>query len=87
MCTLVHALLHTKVTGERGLCGNPHSHSDHFGGGAGKNSFVGQQQHRGAIDAIAAGGEIRLDTFYQFDDVVTCPLHGFAGADDYWRRA
>ncbi|HMW17732.1 MAG TPA: hydrolase [Accumulibacter sp.] len=24
---------------------------------------------------------------YQFDDVVTAPLHGFADADDYWRRA
>ncbi len=26
-------------------------------------------------------------TLYQFDDVVTAPLHGFNGADDYWRRA
>ncbi len=26
-------------------------------------------------------------TVYEFDDVVTGPLHGFAGADDYWRRA
>lgn len=24
---------------------------------------------------------------YQFDDVVTAPLHGFADTDDYWRRA
>jgi predicted alpha/beta-fold hydrolase len=24
---------------------------------------------------------------YEFDDVVTAPLHGFAGAEDYWRRA
>lgn len=24
---------------------------------------------------------------YQFDDAVTAPVHGFAGADDYWRRA
>lgn len=24
---------------------------------------------------------------YQFDDAVTAPMHGFAGADDYWRRA
>jgi predicted alpha/beta-fold hydrolase len=24
---------------------------------------------------------------YEFDDVVTAPLHGFAGADDYWRKA
>ena len=26
-------------------------------------------------------------TVYDFDEVVTAPLHGFAGADDYWRRA
>jgi len=26
-------------------------------------------------------------SLYEFDDVVTAPLHGFAGADDYWRRA
>ena len=24
---------------------------------------------------------------YEFDDVVTAPVHGFAGAEDYWRRA
>jgi predicted alpha/beta-fold hydrolase len=24
---------------------------------------------------------------YQFDDAVTAPVHGFAGADDYWQRA
>lgn len=26
-------------------------------------------------------------TLYDFDDAVTAPLHGFAGADDYWFRA
>jgi predicted alpha/beta-fold hydrolase len=26
-------------------------------------------------------------TMWQFDEVVTAPLHGFAGAEDYWRRA
>ncbi len=26
-------------------------------------------------------------TLHEFDDVVTGPLHGFAGADDYWQRA
>jgi len=24
---------------------------------------------------------------YEFDDLFTAPLHGFAGVDDYWRRA
>jgi hypothetical protein len=27
-----------------------------------------------------------LDTFPKFDDRVTAPLHGFAGADDYYQR-
>ena len=26
-------------------------------------------------------------TFYEFDDAVTAPVHGFAGADDYYARA
>ena len=26
-------------------------------------------------------------TFWEFDDMVTAPLHGFLGADDYWARA
>jgi predicted alpha/beta-fold hydrolase len=26
-------------------------------------------------------------TLYDFDDAVTAPLHGFAGAEDYWARA
>ena len=29
----------------------------------------------------------RARTMWEFDEVVTAPLHGFAGADDYWRRA
>ena len=26
-------------------------------------------------------------TMYAFDDAITAPLHGFTGADDYWKRA
>lgn len=38
----------------------------------------------GILDA----GRIRaVRTMWQFDDVVTAPLHGFRGADDYWARA
>jgi predicted alpha/beta-fold hydrolase len=29
----------------------------------------------------------RADSMYVFDDVVTAPLHGFDGVDDYWTRA
>ncbi len=28
----------------------------------------------------------KLNTFYQFDDQVTAPLHGFEGADDYYQQ-
>ncbi len=28
----------------------------------------------------------RARTVFEFDDIVTAPLHGFAGADDYWTR-
>ena len=29
----------------------------------------------------------QASNLYQFDDAVTGPIHGFTGADDYWRRA
>jgi uncharacterized protein len=29
----------------------------------------------------------RATTFREFDDMVTAPLHGFLGVDDYWARA
>lgn len=39
----------------------------------------------------AAGIELerlrRARTFYEFDDAATAPLHGFAGADDYYARS
>jgi len=42
--------------------------------------------HRKQI-AIDAGRLKRARTFWEFDDIVTAPLHGFLGADDYWARA
>ena len=37
---------------------------------------------------IFCEGRLRkASTLYDFDDVVTAPLHGFASADDYWFRA
>jgi len=38
----------------------------------------------GALDARRIRA---VRTMYAFDDAVTAPLHGFAGADDYWHRA
>jgi uncharacterized protein len=34
-----------------------------------------------------AGRVARATTLWEFDDAFTAPLHGFAGTDDYWRRA
>jgi predicted alpha/beta-fold hydrolase len=42
------------------------------------------ERHPGLYEARAVR---RASTLRQFDDVVTAPLHGFAGADDYYRRA
>ena len=33
------------------------------------------------------GQMLRARNLYEFDDLVTAPLHGFKGADDYWTRA
>ncbi len=40
--------------------------------------------HPGLFDETRMRQAINL---YQFDDAVTAPIHGFAGADDYWQRA
>lgn len=42
------------------------------------------RQHPGLFDRERL---LRATTLWEFDDVFTAPLHGFAGADDYWRRA
>jgi len=38
----------------------------------------------GLFDAVLMHGASNL---FQFDDAVTAPIHGFAGAADYWERA
>jgi hypothetical protein len=40
--------------------------------------------HPGAFDLDAV---LRSRTFAEYDDLVTAPIHGFAGAGDYWRRS
>ena len=42
------------------------------------------QQFPGLFDEARMRAAINL---YQFDDAVTAPVHGFAGADDYWARS
>jgi hypothetical protein len=38
----------------------------------------------GSLDEAAIA---RIGSMHAFDEAVTAPLHGFAGAQDYWRRA
>ena len=41
-------------------------------------------RHPGLLDPARLD---RIRSMFDFDEVVTAPLHGFAGALDYWRRA
>jgi hypothetical protein len=45
-----------------------------------------QKQRAGQI-AVDEARLARARTFFEFDDTVTAPLHGFAGAEDYWARS
>ncbi|HEY1326892.1 MAG TPA: alpha/beta fold hydrolase [Casimicrobiaceae bacterium] len=47
-------------------------------------SLAMAERFPGRLDAARIRG---ARSMWQFDEVVTAPLHGFAGADDYWRRA
>ncbi|MGH8246432.1 MAG: YheT family hydrolase [Gammaproteobacteria bacterium] len=40
-----------------------------------------------AAQRIDVERALRSRTFWEFDDAVTAPLHGFAGADDYYTRS
>ena len=48
--------------------------------------FAGEKlrRHPGLFDERSMRG---ARTLYEFDDIVTAPLHGFASAADYWHRA
>lgn len=48
--------------------------------------FRQQGQHEQAAVIEALGPLEKLETLWQFDDAVTAPLHGFAGAEDYYQR-
>lgn len=49
-----------------------------------KKTFAKLRQRQISIDARRLRN---ARTFWEFDDSVTAPLHGFLGADDYWARA
>jgi len=45
-----------------------------------------RKQRAGQI-AVDEARLARARTFFEFDDTVTAPLHGFEGAEDYWSRS
>lgn len=46
------------------------------------------EKFRDRDDAPLTLGQVaRLNTFWEFDDQVTAPLHGYSGVDEYYRRA
>jgi predicted alpha/beta-fold hydrolase len=49
-----------------------------------KKTFDKIRRHQVSVDARRLA---RARTFWEFDDTVTAPLHGFLGADDYWARS
>ncbi len=49
-----------------------------------RKSIAKLARHPGLFDAARLR---RARTFWEFDDTVTAPLHGFRGADDYWERS
>jgi predicted alpha/beta-fold hydrolase len=48
-----------------------------------RKAYAKARQFPGLIDIARVR---RCRTLWDFDDAVTAPLHGFAGADDYWDR-
>jgi len=49
-----------------------------------KKTFAKLRQGNIAVDPLRLK---QAHTFWEFDDTVTAPLHGFLGADDYWARS
>ena len=49
-----------------------------------KKTFEKLKQRKISVDSMRLKN---ARTFWEFDDTVTAPLHGFSGADDYWRRS
>ena len=67
---------------DRGLCRLLYTRM--FLGTLREKSILKHARYPGAFDLARASA---ATTFWEFDDAVTAPLHGFAGADDYWARS
>lgn len=54
-----------------------------------RQKLIDKLNHRTIVGQVSIKPEqvSSLKTFFQFDDQVTAPLHGFEGADDYYAKA
>lgn len=59
-------------------------YSRHFLATLKRNAAAKLHNHPGLFDGAAMQS---ATTLYEFDNLVTAPLHGFRNTDDYWRRA
>ncbi|EXI92618.1 MAG: putative hydrolase [Candidatus Accumulibacter sp. BA-94] len=72
------------VSGHQLACGLNRIYTHHFLQTLKRKAAEKLRRHPGLFDAQRMRAASCL---HEFDDVVTAPLHGFASADDYWRRA
>ncbi|MEO5700392.1 MAG: alpha/beta fold hydrolase [Casimicrobiaceae bacterium] len=59
-------------------------YANHFLSSLKPKSLAMAQRYPGLLDSARIR---QARSLHAFDDVVTAPLHGFAGTEDYWRRA
>lgn len=67
---------------DRGL--NQKLYTRHFLRSLKQKALAKSRCHSGLPSAAALRA---IDTLHAFDDLYTAPFHGYADADDYWRRA
>jgi predicted alpha/beta-fold hydrolase len=63
---------------------NKHAYTRHFLATLKRKSLAKLERFPGLYDP---GRVRRASTLREFDELVTAPLHGFGGTDDYWARA
>jgi predicted alpha/beta-fold hydrolase len=81
---VVSAPLDLMVAGHRLGRGLSRLYGRHFLASLRKGALAKHERFPGIFDPEAVR---RATSLYEFDNVVTAPLHGFRDAEDYWTRA
>ena len=80
----IYAPLNFSATGHILGTGITRFYGQHFLATLKRNADTKLALHPGLFDREAM---LRSRTLYEFDNIVTAPLHGFRDADDYWLQA